>query len=190
MTTSKINCVIIGDKSVGKTTALMVYSQKEFPKNDIPMTCEKIDVDVSNDKTEAILSLFDYSGKEHLNELDSNDLNVDVFLIMFSTVDRDSFENIKTKWFQEIRKKDLQTPIVLIGTKIDLRNDPNYLQDHEIEPITKEEGTKLAKELGAIDYQEISSLSLENIDNLFRSSISSGLKRKIANSKKENCLIL
>ena len=49
---------------------------------------------------------------------------VDVFIVWFSVVSPASFSNVSAKWFKEINLHSPDTPIVLVGTKMDLRNNP------------------------------------------------------------------
>ena len=48
---------------------------------------------------------------------------VDVFIVCFSVASPASFGNVSAKWFKEINLRCLGTPIVLVGTKMDLQND-------------------------------------------------------------------
>ena len=47
----------------------------------------------------------------------------DVFIICFSIVNPSSFENVRAKWYTEIKYYCPETPIILVGTKVDLRDD-------------------------------------------------------------------
>lgn len=49
--------------------------------------------------------------------------NTDIFLICFSISNRISFENVKSTWLPEIRHHCPHSKFVLVGTKIDLRNN-------------------------------------------------------------------
>lgn len=40
------------------------------------------------------------------------------------------------------------TPIVLVGTKVDLRNDSKALEEKKLTPITTVQGFAMAKEIG------------------------------------------
>lgn len=51
----------------------------------------------------------------------------DVFMLCFSIVNRNSFQNISAKWIQEIKHHCPNTPVILIGTKLDLRDDLDTL---------------------------------------------------------------
>lgn len=54
--------------------------------------------------------------------------DTDVFLVCFSIVDFFSFDSVEHYWVPEIRHHCPKTPIVLVGTKLDLRNDERTLQ--------------------------------------------------------------
>lgn len=47
----------------------------------------------------------------------------DVFIACFSLVNRTSFENISSKWFPELAETCPKVPIILVGTKLDLKKE-------------------------------------------------------------------
>ena len=49
--------------------------------------------------------------------------NTDVFLVFFSIINPDSFNNVREKWVPEIQRHCPHTPFLLVGTKMDLRAD-------------------------------------------------------------------
>ena len=65
----------------------------------------------------------------------------DVFIICFSVVNPTSFNNVMEKWHPEVTHYCPNVPIVLAGTKTDLRDDKEtttrLLQVGE-KPVTKE----------------------------------------------------
>ena len=74
----------------------------------------------------------------------------DVFLICFSVVNPASFQNVKEEWVPELKEYAPNVPFLLIGTQIDLRDDPKTLarlNDMKEKPICVEQGQKLAKEV-------------------------------------------
>lgn len=62
----------------------------------------------------------------------------------------------------EISHHCAKTPFLLVGTQIDLREDPNTmekLQKSRQKPTSLEQGEKLARELKAVKYVECSALT-------------------------------
>jgi small GTP-binding protein len=84
-----------------------------------------------------------------------------VFLICFSIASPISFDNITDKWHPEVRHHCTKVPILLVGCKLDLRDDPKTIEDLKKEglrcnkdfaPVTYKQGLKLMKEIGAVKY--------------------------------------
>lgn len=53
--------------------------------------------------------------------------HTDVFLLCFSLVSSVSLENVKNKWYPEIQHHAPNVPFILVGTKLDLRDDDDVL---------------------------------------------------------------
>jgi len=85
-----------------------------------------------------------------------------------------SYENVKLKWHPEVTHFNPKTPIVLVGTKLDLRENPETiesLKENNLEPIPSEMGEKLAKEVGAAKYLECSALTQKNLPAVFEEAV-------------------
>ncbi|GLE02654.1 hypothetical protein PINS_up011495 [Pythium insidiosum] len=98
----------------------------------------------------------------------------DVFLICFSVVSRTSFENVKSKWLPEIRHHAPGVPFILVGTKLDLRDDDETLEklrEKKLTAISSEEGEALKNELGAFKYLECSALTQKGLKQVFDEAI-------------------
>ncbi len=52
----------------------------------------------------------------------------DVFLVCYSVVNPASFDNVRAKWSPEIKHNNPDTPVVLVGTKLDLRDDKHTIE--------------------------------------------------------------
>lgn len=94
----------------------------------------------------------------------------DVFLVCFSVTSPASFENVKEKWFPEVHHHCPGVPCLIVGTQVDLRDDPTVLEKlarQKQRPITSEAGERLARELGAIKYVECSALTQKGLKNVF-----------------------
>jgi len=158
-----IKCVVVGDGAVGKTFLLWSYITNEFPREYVPTVFDNYAVTVVIGGEPYTLGLCDTAGQEDYDRLRPLSYpQTDVFLVCFSVVTYSSYENVKEKWVPEILHHCPKTPFLLVGTKMDLREDGNTLDELAEKkqlPITPEQGEKLSKEVNAVKYVECSALT-------------------------------
>ena len=78
----------------------------------------------SNDGQTVKAQLWDTAGQEEYARLRTLSYpGTDVFLICFSLVHPTSLENVRDKWTPELSHYAPEVPRVLVGTKMDLRED-------------------------------------------------------------------
>lgn len=73
-----------------------------------------------------------------------------------------SFENVKEKWLPEVHHHCPGVPCIIVGTQIDLRDDPSLLEKlarQKQKPVDFGMGDRLGKELGAVKYVYCTSIS-------------------------------
>jgi GTPase SAR1 family protein len=93
-------------------------------------------------------------------------------LLMYDISNRDSFESIKRRWFQELKQHAPETLLaVLVGCKSDLPDGPGIADEHTTErervrQVSFEEGERLASELGLLFFMECSSKSGEHVEEI------------------------
>uniref|UniRef100_A0A6B2LS94 Uncharacterized protein n=1 Tax=Arcella intermedia TaxID=1963864 RepID=A0A6B2LS94_9EUKA len=76
----------------------------------------------------------------------------------FSVVNPSSFENVRAKWYPEVSHHCPNTPIILVGTKVDLRGDAKCREQMSSPPVSFPQGLQLAQEIQAVTYIESSAL--------------------------------
>src|SRR3954468_4573203 len=75
------------------------------------------------------LALWDTAGQEEYDRLRPLSYpGSDIILICFSIVSQQSFESVREKWYPEISHFNPKAIIILVGTKIDLRDNPDTLE--------------------------------------------------------------
>uniref|UniRef100_A0A7N0U5H9 Uncharacterized protein n=1 Tax=Kalanchoe fedtschenkoi TaxID=63787 RepID=A0A7N0U5H9_KALFE len=182
-----VKCVTVGDGAVGKTCMLISYTSNTFPTDYVPTVFDNFSANVVVDGCPVNLGLWDTAGQEDYNRLRPLSYRgADVFLLVFSLVSKASYDNIFKKWIPELRHYSPGVPIVLVGTKLDLRTDKHYLEDHpSAVPISTEQGEELRKLIGAAAYVECSSKTQQNVKAAFDAAINVVLKPPRKNKKKK-----
>jgi Ras-related C3 botulinum toxin substrate 1 len=78
------------------------------------------------------------------------------------------------QWYPEIEHHAPGVPIILVGTKLDLRDDPEVkeqLRQRKMQPIQYEQAVQVAKEIKAVKYLECSALTQRNLKSVFDEAI-------------------
>merc|ERR1712002_527118 len=117
-------------------------------------------------------------------------MGTDVILMCFSIDSPDSLENIPEKWTPEVKHFCPNVPIILVGNKKDLRNDPNTIKElgkMKQEPVKPEEGRAMAEKINAFAYLECSAKSKEGVREVFETT-RAALQKKIR-PKKKPCIL-
>lgn len=106
-------------------------------------------------------------------------------------------ENVAVKWVPEIRHHCNDVPIILVGTKIDLRDDRETLsqlaQCGQC-PIRREQGEKMAAKIKAIKYLECSALTQRGLKQVFEEAVRSIVipweRQNLRKSNRNNCMVM
>jgi Ras-related C3 botulinum toxin substrate 1 len=128
-----------------------------------------------------------FAGQEDYNRLRPLSYRgADVFVLAFSLISRASYENVFKKWIPELQHFAPGVPIVLVGTKMDLREDRHYLSDHPgLSPVTTSQGEELRKHIGATYYIECSSKTQQNVKAVFDAAIKVVIKPAVKQKEKK-----
>uniref|UniRef100_A0A8C7WT51 Rho-related GTP-binding protein RhoG n=1 Tax=Oryzias sinensis TaxID=183150 RepID=A0A8C7WT51_9TELE len=179
---------------VGKTCLLNSYTTNSFLEHCIPTVFDEYLADVLLDGRLVSLHLWDTGGRPDNDKLRPlSHAETDVFLVCFSLVCPASFHNVSAKWYPEVRHHCPNTPIILVGTKLDLRDDKETtekLKEKKLSPITYPQGLAMAKEIGSVKYLECSALTKRGLKTVFDEAIRAVLCPPPAKKKRKKCSLL
>ena len=188
-----IKCVVVGDGAVGKTCLLISYTTKSFPEEYIPTVFDNYSAQTSVDGQLVILNLWDTAGQEEYDRLRTLSYpQTNIFVICFSISSPSSYDNVRYKWYPEVTRHCPNVPVLLVGTKRDLRDDletVNKLKEQSLMPTTPQQGTSLAKQVGAVKYLECSALLQDGVQEVFLEAVRAVLYPATKKSTKK-CVLL
>mmetsp|Transcript_12155 Transcript_12155/g.19626 ORF Transcript_12155/g.19626 Transcript_12155/m.19626 type:complete len:208 (-) Transcript_12155:397-1020(-) len=201
-----VKLVVVGDGAVGKTCLLIAYTSNSFPQEYVPTVFDNYSANVMVDSKTISLGLWDTAGQEGYARIRTLSYpKTDIFLLCFSVVNHPSFVNVKDRWYVEIKHHCPNVPMIIVGTKTDLRTDEATLESLRKEgksPISEEEANSMVKELGALKFLECSALTRQGLKNVFDEALTSvvcaqpgksgggGGKRGGSSGKKKSCSLL
>ncbi|KAK7090176.1 ras-related C3 botulinum toxin substrate 1-like [Littorina saxatilis] len=189
-----IKCVVVGDGTVGKTCMLISYTTDSFPGEYVPTVFDNYTANMMVDGIPVSLGLWDTAGQEDYDRLRPLSYpQTDVFLICFSVVSPSSYENVLTKWNPEIKHHCPDAPVIVVGTKIDLRENKEaigLLAAQGLSPVKREQGIKLANKVRATKYMECSALTQRGLKQVFDEAVRAVLQPQPIRRKQHKCAVL
>lgn len=112
--------------------------------------------------------------------------NSDVFLLCFSLSSEHSYNSTADYWSPEIRQYCPEIPVILVGTKSDMRCDEQINESL----IQKKDGHKLKDKIKAIDYLECSAKTSHGVDKVLNATVKAALSyNHCKSSSRKSCNI-
>ncbi|CAO1436409.1 unnamed protein product [Diamesa hyperborea] len=182
------NIVIVGDGTVGKTCLLHSFTNDTFLESYVPTVYDKEVFELTLDNVTHSIKLHDTAGQEEYDRVRKLFYgDADCFILCYSIDNKASFQNIWQKWLHELRSIDRLVPIVLVGTKTDLRQ--NLIRK---QLITTEEGESLKRRIHANTFIECSAkdniLIKETVYEAVRASVNGAIiEEENVNSSMFSC---
>jgi len=173
----RIKLVVVGDGAVGKTSLLISFATDKFPDKYVPTVFENYTAQMKLKDQSILLHLWDTAGQEEYDRLRPLSYpGADVVLLCFSLVHKPSYEAIRIKWFPEIRHYIPNVPYMLVGTKLDLREELSKNPSDEYDLVSTELGQAMCDEIKAIKYIEASAKTKQNLDTIFHEAVGAVLE--------------
>lgn len=162
--TEELKLVVVGGGAVGKSALTIQMISNHFIDEYDPTIEDSYRRQIQVDGRVCLLDILDTAGQEEYSAMrDSYMRSGQGFLLVYSVIDRSSFEEIRKFHDHILRVREEQltqygrVPLVLCGNKSDLESQRQ---------VAAVEGQQLAKDLG-IPFFETSARSRVNVDESF-----------------------
>eukprot|EP00056_Hartaetosiga_gracilis_P001136 m.42421 g.42421 ORF g.42421 m.42421 type:complete len:194 (+) comp10514_c0_seq1:164-745(+) len=151
--------VVVGGGGVGKSALTIQFIQSHFVDEYDPTIEDSYRKQCVIDEEVALLDILDTAGQEEYSAMREQYMRTgEGFLLVYSIIDKNSFEEIQTFHSQILRVKDKDNfPMILVGNKSDLDSERQ---------VTQKEGEDLALKL-KITQVETSAKQRLNVDHAF-----------------------
>ncbi|KAG2373888.1 hypothetical protein C9374_011773 [Naegleria lovaniensis] len=174
-TLKSVKLLVVGNGATGKTWLLMRMTQNSIPGLDgyTPTVMEQCSHNITVEGETYTIDLVDSTGSDEYGERlrPLSYVGSDIFIVTFSSIDKNSYEMVKSHWIPEVTHHCPNVPILLVATKKDLRENMNNERNGELKypywnPISFEKGQELAKQMGCISFMETSAQTGEGFMGL------------------------
>ena len=154
-----IKIVLCGNMHVGKTTILSVYLNNKFLEDPVSTSTEFSSKKLIRGNKELTLNIWDTAGQEKFYSLNRIFYKgAQIAILVYDITDRDSFEKIKSFWYNEIINYSHHNTIFgIAANKYDLYNE---------EKVDENEARLFAKNINAV-FKLTSAFNNTGITELF-----------------------
>ena len=199
-----VKCVIVGDEESGKKTLIFSYISRKPELQNYPSVYKPPNKRIKMGNYRINLYIYDTKGHPKYDYLRPLCYPLtDVFIICFSLINASTFDSVWTKWYPEIEHHCKHNiPVLLVGTKLDLRDKKLNMVDKNnqelsiseqtqcIKQISYQDGLTMAETIGAEKYMECSALLNKSIEVVFDTAAKVVLSRVPTYIKKRPCLLM
>lgn len=166
-----LKCLCVGDTYVGKTCLYYRYAKDIFPEKYIPSVFEGFVADHTIGNRDVNIALWDTGGtKIYRPLLKHSYTSTSILLLCYSVDNRKSFINAEEDWKVDLNKHFPSIPVLLVGTKTDLRDDTKRICELRCQHqkfVSVQEGLEMASRISAVGYVECSTLLGEGVHEVF-----------------------
>ncbi|KAK0107441.1 Rho GTPase [Cadophora gregata f. sp. sojae] len=177
-----IKLVVVGDPGKLKQYLLVTYVTNKYPTEYVLPVFDNYAVTVMIGDEPYTLGIFDTTGQESYERLRPLSYpQTDVFMIVISTSNRSHYKSARDTWAPELKLHCPGVPFLLVG----IQDPPNDALDTASRKKARvDEGKKLAREIGAVQYVECELKTQKGVKDVFDEAIVAALDPRAAPKKR------
>ncbi|KAK9756747.1 hypothetical protein RND81_01G118300 [Saponaria officinalis] len=127
-----IRIVVAGDKSTGKSSLIVTAVSDTFRPNPPPcLPPSRLPDDLFPDSV-PITIIDTPSGVEHTAKRAEEFQRADAVVLTYACDDPETLENLSSYWLPELRRLEVNVPVIVVGCKLDLRDDEQQVSLEQV----------------------------------------------------------
>ena len=144
---ASLKIIVVGNGRVGKTTLTIKYVKNIYTteyKKTLGVDFLNTQRYIKSIDKEVDFYIWDTAGQDYYNSITRRYYKgADAALIVFAINDKESFDNV-TSWYDKVIQECNKIPIILVMSKIDLKNEA-VINDNQAEELAKSLNIKFMK---------------------------------------------
>ncbi|KAF3784022.1 Mitochondrial Rho GTPase 1 [Nymphaea thermarum] len=135
---TNVRIVVVGDHGTGKSSLIIAVATESFPQSVqavVPPT--RLPVDYYPDKVP--LTIVDTSSRpEDWNKVAAECNNADAIVLTYACDRPETLDRLSTYWLPELRRLEVKVPVIVVGCKLDLRDEQQPSLEQVMSPIMQQ----------------------------------------------------
>ncbi|KAI5068058.1 hypothetical protein GOP47_0016403 [Adiantum capillus-veneris] len=135
---SSVRVVVAGDSGTGKTSLIVAVATDSFPAGVPPvLPSTRLPADFYPDRVP--LNIIDTSSRlEDRGKLEAECRKADAVVLTYACDRPETLDRLSSHWLPELRDMGVRVPVIIVGCKLDLRNDQQQSLEQMMTPIMQE----------------------------------------------------
>uniref|UniRef100_A0A0D6R7H1 Mitochondrial Rho GTPase n=1 Tax=Araucaria cunninghamii TaxID=56994 RepID=A0A0D6R7H1_ARACU len=136
--TKNVRVVVVGDSGTGKSSLIVSVATDSFPEKAPPVVPPtRIPQDYYPDRVP--LTIIDTSSRlEDRTKLAAECKKADAIVLTYACDQHSTLDRLSTYWLPELRRLEVKVPVIVVGCKLDLRDDQQLSLEQVMTPIMHE----------------------------------------------------
>ncbi|XP_047310563.1 mitochondrial Rho GTPase 1-like [Impatiens glandulifera] len=136
---SGVRIVVAGDKNTGKSSLIVTAAAESFPTNVPPvLPPTRMPDDIYPDRVPVTI-IDTPSSMENRAKLAEELKKADAVVLTYACDQPSTLDKLSTFWLPELRQLEVKVPVILVGCKLDLRDEQHPVTlEHVMSPIMQQ----------------------------------------------------
>ncbi|KAJ0977547.1 hypothetical protein J5N97_013021 [Dioscorea zingiberensis] len=135
---NNVRIVVVGDQGTGKSSLIVSIATESFPEN-VPrvMPPTRLPADIYPDRV-PITIIDTSSSPENKAKLIVECQMADAIILTYACDRSSTLDRLSTYWLPELRRLEVKVPVIVVGCKLDLRDEQQVSLEQVMSPIMQQ----------------------------------------------------